>query len=456
MQQKWYLSIWFIALVFSFSVLLIPFVVGIVLLVLRHQHDTRFKQELQQSGFGDLLKIQKLKEQTEKDMQARLGQFQQEQAVLEAKKAELLSEINRLEKELTEKKEQVIILDDELLFQSFGFYDPKYAFESSEVYKQKLDQIRERQKKLVKDKRATLHSDTWTLDGSLSKGKSMNNNNIKLTLRSFNNECDTAISKVKFNNIQAIEKRILSAYETLNKVNKHNNIEIREEYLNLKLQELYLAYEYEQKKEEEREEQRRIKEQMREEQRVQQELQRIKEKIEKEETHFKQAIDKLQNQLEKASDKKKEEIEQKLRELEDQLAALEKDKQNVLEREQNTRAGYVYIISNIGSFGEDVFKIGMTRRLEPMDRVKELGDASVPFQFDVHAMIFSEDAPKLENALHRAFHGNRVNKINERKEFFNISLREIESVVVQEHNKVVEFTKLAEAQEYRESQRVAV
>jgi len=133
------------------------------------------------------------------------------------------------------------------------------------------------------------------------------------------------------------------------------------------------------------------------------------------------------------------------------LKETKKNKEDVLYRVQNTRAGYVYIISNIGSFGENVFKIGMTRRLEPMDRVKELGDASVPFTFDVHGMIFSEDAPALENALHKAFTERRLNRVNERKEFFRVDLKEIENVVKKNHNKTVEFTKLAEAEEYRKS-----
>lgn len=133
------------------------------------------------------------------------------------------------------------------------------------------------------------------------------------------------------------------------------------------------------------------------------------------------------------------------------LKETKKNKEDVLYRVQNTRAGYVYIISNIGSFGENVFKIGMTRRLEPLDRVKELGDASVPFTFDVHGMIFSEDAPALENALHKAFTERRLNRVNERKEFFRVDLKEIENVVKKNHNKTVEFTKLAEAEEYRKS-----
>ena len=138
-------------------------------------------------------------------------------------------------------------------------------------------------------------------------------------------------------------------------------------------------------------------------------------------------------------------------ELNSDLEQVSKDKLDIENREKNTRAGYVYVISNIGSFGEDVYKIGMTRRLEPLDRVKELGDASVPFQFDVHAMIFSDDAPTLENALHKKFADKSVNKINMRKEFFKVSLDDIESEVKKNHNAVVNFTKIAAAKEYRES-----
>jgi len=141
----------------------------------------------------------------------------------------------------------------------------------------------------------------------------------------------------------------------------------------------------------------------------------------------------------------------KIEQLEAKLALIRIDKENVFHREQNTRAGYVYIISNLGSFGENVYKIGMTRRLDPTDRVKELGDASVPFRFDTHALIFSEDAPSLENALHKAFHHRRVNKVNNRKEFFHVTLQEIEDEVCRNHNEVVQFTKIAEAKEFRES-----
>lgn len=190
---------------------------------------------------------------------------------------------------------------------------------------------------------------------------------------------------------------------------------------------------------------------MLEEEKVRREIEREKNRIEKEEHQFRNEVSKLMKYLQKASDIEKQLYIDKIQELEDKLKLLEKDKENVLQREQNTRAGYVYVISNIGSFGENIYKIGMTRRLEPMDRVKELGNASVPFEFDVHAMIFSEDAPKLENILHETFRENQVNKVNPRKEFYNVPLEKIEEVVKNNYNATVTFTMIAQATQYRES-----
>ena len=137
--------------------------------------------------------------------------------------------------------------------------------------------------------------------------------------------------------------------------------------------------------------------------------------------------------------------------LEDKIKILESDKESVLERQANARAGFVYVISNIGSFGENIYKIGMTRRLEPMDRIKELSSASVPFEFDVHAMIFSSDAPDLEATLHNHFAERAVNKVNPRKEFYNVDIDEIEKVVKENYNDTVQFTKIPIASEYRQS-----
>jgi hypothetical protein len=357
-----------------------------------------------------------------------------------------------LDTQILNRKEELIQLDDGILLQSFGFYKPRYDFENSEIYKIKLEQIRNQQEALVKYEQAVYCTTNWTLNNSEKEGKHMIKDYVKLILRSFNNECDASIINVKFNNIESIEKKIRKAFEILNNLGQRMNIVLSADYLNLKLSELYLCHEYKLKKQEEKEEQRRIREQMREDAKVQKEIDELKTKIEKEEKHFNNALQLVNTQLEKASTETEREIFKKeLDGIQAKLDDVEKNKQDVQYREQNTRAGYVYIISNIGSFGEDVYKIGVTRRLEPQERVDELGDASVPFYFDIHAMIFSDDAPSLENALHKAFDDRRLNRINLRREFFRVKLEEIETVVKNNFNKSVEFTKLAEAEQYRQS-----
>ena len=159
----------------------------------------------------------------------------------------------------------------------------------------------------------------------------------------------------------------------------------------------------------------------------------------------------MEAQLATASEEQRAYLDEKKNEIVQQLSEIEKSLQEVDYRQANQKAGYVYIISNIGAFGENVYKIGMTRRLEPMDRIDELGDASVPFNFDVHAMIFTEDAPKLEAALHQAFSDKKLNFINTRREFFKVSLDEIKAVVKQNFDKTVEFVDIAPAEQYRQS-----
>jgi hypothetical protein len=275
---------------------------------------------------------------------------------------------------------------------------------------------------------------------------------VKLILRSFNNECDASITNIKFSNVASIEKKIRAAFDALNKLGTRMTIIISQAYLNLKLQELYLAHEYQVKKQEEKEEQRRIREQMREEAKLLREIEEMKFKLEKEEKHFNKALITIAEQLQKASTTAEREIlEAEKSKIEQKLNQVSKDILTVEKREQNTRAGYVYVISNIGAFGENVYKIGVTRRLEPQERIDELGDASVPFDFDVHALIFSDDAPALEHALHRAFEHKRLNMINRRREFFHVNLDDIEKVVKTNFSKPVDFIRVADAAQYRQS-----
>ncbi len=228
-------------------------------------------------------------------------------------------------------------------------------------------------------------------------------------------------------------------------------VSISQRYFNLKIDELYLAFEYAQKKQEEKEAQKEARERMREAAKLAKEIEEARKKLEKEQRHYQNALKAVDDQLKNASEADRPAIEEKRKELVSQLEKIDKEFKDVDYREANQRAGYVYVISNIGAFGENVYKIGMTRRLNPMDRVDELGDASVPFNFDVHAMIFSDDAPRLEAALHNAFADRKLNFVNQRREFFRVSLDEIKKVVKENYDQSVEFIDLAPAEQYRES-----
>lgn len=372
---------------------------------------------------------------------------------LENKVSELDNKILKLNNDIEAKKKELILLEEEVLMQEFGLYTPKYDFVTSDEYKDKLDEIRKNQKEMIKNKSAVNYSENWTVDGSKAKGKKMTNDNIKQILRSFNTECENAIDKVKFNNIDNMKKRIEKSFEALNKLNVTVCVQIKEEYLDIKIEELYLAYEYQVKKQEEKEEQKRIREELREEARLQKELEEAKKNINKDIKHFDNALKSILSQLEAGDleeEKRKALIDKKV-ELEEQLEQLNNNLKDIDYRQNNQKAGYVYIISNIGAFGENVYKIGMTRRLDPQERVDELGDASVPFDFDIHAMIFSDDAPALENSLHKAFDSKKANMVNKRREFFNVTLKEIEEVVKANYDKTVDFKKIPDAEQYRES-----
>lgn len=362
--------------------------------------------------------------------------------------ASLAVEKDKLNEAVKELKVRIVSFEEEELLQSFGFYKPLYDCADSAAYRQLLENIRDRQKAMVKERKALRTETVFAIENDKAGGKKIAKNLEKLILRAFNGECDLTIDKVTFSNLDAITVRITKAYQDLNDLCQVVGISISQAYLNLKLEELHVCYEYKMKLKEEREEQRKIREQMREQAKLMKEIEDARKKIEKEETHFNQAIAELRVRMEASAVSERAQYEAKLREYQEQLAAVQKDKEEVAFREQSTRAGYVYIISNIGSFGEHAYKIGVTRRLDPQERIDELGDASVPFEFDVHAMIFSEDAPSLEGALHERFADRAINKINFRKEFFRVRLDEIEEVVRTHHNKVVEFTKIAKAEDY--------
>ncbi len=368
---------------------------------------------------------------------------------IEADISRRVSNINNLDTEIMNRKKQIIDLDDEILVQEFGLYRPHYSFANALGYKDELSLIRSKQKVLIKKQDAVSGNTSWQVNGSASKGQKLVRDTQKLLLRAFNTECDELISKVKYTNYEASLNRIYKSASAISKLGTIMDISIKPAYLNLKIEELQLAFEYQLKKQEEKEAQKAARAELREAARLQKEIEAQRKKIEKEHTHYQTAYEHLLKQLEQAPDDPA--LLAKKIDLENQLSDIDKAIKDIDYREANQRAGYVYVISNIGAFGPDVYKIGMTRRLDPQDRVDELGDASVPFNFDVHAMIFSDDAPALETALHKAFEDRKLNMVNTRREFFHVTLDEIKEVVKKNFDKTVEFIDVPDAEQYRVS-----
>ena len=419
-------------------------------------------------GLGDLFKanenaqlkarITELEAQITPEMKdaasaaAKLEGLKNEIAFNERKIQDLHIALEEIEAEISQAKKSLIETNDAVLMQEFGLYEPHYSFSTSEEYKYRLTQVRDSQKNLVRNKRAATGFTDWTVNNSAAKGRKMVADMQKLLIRAFNSECDEIIDKIKFNNIESGLKRISSSQEAISRLGSIMGVSITPDYYNLKIEELYLAYEYQLKKQEEKEEQRRQREQLREQAKLQKEIEEARRKIAKDRQHYENALKQAQDRLEKESDEaKRNDLLEKIEVFQKQLNNLEEELKSVDYREANQRAGYVYIISNIGAFGENVYKIGMTRRLDPMDRIDELGDASVPFRFDVHAIIFADDAPKLEAALHHAFEDRRVNMVNNLREFFRVTLDEIKEVVRNNFDKTVDFVDVPEAEQYRQS-----
>lgn len=371
---------------------------------------------------------------------------------LEKRTAKDQTDLASLQQQIVDAKKDLIETNEEVLMQSFGIYKPHYSFANSTDYKDELAKIRAKQKECIKQGLAATGSDTWTVNGDARKGKKMIADMQKLLIRAFNCECDDVIDHVKFNNVESGEKRIESSFNAISKLGAVCGVAITATYKKLKIKELYLAYEYQVEKQKEKEALKQLRAEERERAKLEKEIAEARKKIEKEQKHYSNALQKLVQQIAGAAPDELPALEAKKAELESQLSGLNESMAQIDYREANQKAGYVYIISNVGAFGEGIYKIGMTRRLEPMDRVDELGDASVPFDFDVHALIFSDNAPALEAALHRAFEDRKLNMINTRREFFRVSLDEIKAVVKENFDKTVDFIDVPPAEQFRQSE----
>jgi Domain of unknown function (DUF4041)/Meiotically up-regulated gene 113 len=333
----------------------------------------------------------------------------------------------------------VIVLDDEQVLQDVGIYRYHHPLENAAAYKDRLSDLGRRIADIVKAKSAIDMSNLFTFDNSLAKGRKMSADLAKLMLRAYNAEADNSLRSLRAGNVVTAKKRIEASRAAILKLGLMMQMQISESFHALRLEEIELTADYLMKKQEEREAARDERARLREERKVEAELAAERERLDKERSHLLNALEALQS-----SGSSDAELESKLEALDAAIA------QNDY-RAANIRAGYVYVISNRGAFGANVIKIGLTRRLEPLDRVRELGGASVPFRFDVHGLFFAEDAVTLEAELHRHFANRRVNHANTRKEFFFATPGEVRAVLMSKIGNLLEFTERAESTEYLQS-----
>lgn len=323
-----------------------------------------------------------------------------------------------------------------------GYVNYDNPAKNSIILGEELKAVQEAVKQAIRDNRATTTTPNFTFNNSTAKGKKFCNDMSKMMLRAYNAECENCMLTVKAGNGEAVRKRLERARDQVAKLGNLIDLKITPDYHALRLKELSLTLEYQNAKKREKDEERERKAQLREEARAQKELEAEREKLRKEQEHYKRVLEKLLAQG------KTDEAEL----LRAQVDEIETAIESIDYRAANIRAGYVYVISNIGSFGERMVKIGMTRRLEPMDRIRELSDASVPFNFDVHALFFSDDAVSVENQLHHRFAKQRVNLVNARREFFNATPLEVKEALQEIAGNLLEFEEVPEADQYRESE----
>jgi hypothetical protein len=337
----------------------------------------------------------------------------------------------------------LVDLDDERVLQEVGIYRYHHPVENSQEYRDRLQKLQDRIKESIKRGDAVLASDMFTFNGSLAKGRRMTSDYSKLMLRAYNAEADTCVRSLRAGNVVTAKRRLEASVTAIAKLGAMMEMRINPEYHSIRLEELELTSDFLIKVQEEREAAREERERLREERKVEQELAAERERLDKERAHYANALEALKASADHAGIA---EVTAKLESLDQAIA------QNDY-RAANIRAGYVYVISNAGAFGPRVVKIGMTRRLEPMDRVRELGGASVPFPFDVHALFFSADAVTLETELHHAFASVRLNHVNERREFFFASPGEVRTVLGEKVGNLLEFTDQPEATQFLQSKR---
>lgn len=356
----------------------------------------------------------------------------------------LKAEVARLQAQLADSAiaaETTISFDDQKILQDIGIYRYHHPLENAAGYRAELERIEVEVAKIVREQGAIEVSSTFTFENSLAAGRKLSSDLGRLMLRAYNAECDNCIRSLRTGNPAVAKKRLEASRKAITNLGKIMEMQISERYHDLRVREVELTADWLMKKQEEKEAERENRARIREEKRIEKEFAEERERLAKEKHHLENAIKALWERGERNPD-----LEANLLALEDAI------KQNEF-RLANIRSGYVYVISNRGAFGTNVVKIGLTRRLDPNDRITELGGASVPFRFDVHALFFSEDAVSLENELHTHFRDRALNAVNARKEFFFAKPAEVRDVLMEKVGSLLEFSELGESLEYHQSRK---
>ena len=362
--------------------------------------------------------------------------------VLEEQLRSLQHEIAQLTAQKRALEGEIVETRNVFLLQEVGIYQYSHPLDSSAAYQEALERLEKEIQALVKSGGAATGTKKWAINGSEKEGAKMVSDFCKLMLRAYNSEADNAVRTLKPYSLKSATERLQKMRASISKLGASMKIEITDAYHTLRVRELELTADYVAKLAEEKEREREERARLKEEEAARREYEREQARLEKEKAHYEAALNALRM---KGDASAVGEAEQKLAEIQSAI-------EGVVSRAANVRAGYVYVISNIGSFGERVVKIGMTRRLDPMDRVRELGDASVPFRFDVHAIFFSDDAVGIETALHQRFADRRVNFVNTQREFFYVTPHEVKEALIELQGNLLSFVETPEALEWHQSQ----